>query len=116
VLLVDDDTDTLEALAHSLQLEEAHVRTATSAREARDSLSDELPDLIVSDLTMPGETGSDFMKLIRAQGVTVPAIALTGYVRTEDERLAREAGFDESLGKPVQPAKLIKAVARLLQK
>ena len=56
------------------------------------------------------------MKSVREQGINVPAVALTGYVRKEDEQMAREAGFDDYLGKPVDPAALINVIGTLIRK
>ncbi|MEM5440060.1 ATP-binding response regulator [Paraburkholderia diazotrophica] len=114
VLLIEDDADTLEALALTLRLENMHVQTARSAHEGREALKRHLPDVIVSDLTMPGEHGCDFMKAVREQGINVPAVALTGYVRREDEQMARDAGFDDYLGKPVDPSELINVIGKLI--
>lgn len=115
ILLVEDDADTLDALALTLQLEDMHVQTARSANDAREALRHNLPDIIVSDLTMPGEHGYDFIRSIRKQGIDIPAIALTGYVRKEDEHRAIEAGFNDFLGKPVDPAALINVIANLIR-
>ncbi|MEI5998126.1 response regulator [Paraburkholderia bengalensis] len=116
VLLIEDDADTLEALSLTLRLEDMRVRTARSAAEARETLKYHLPDIIVSDLTMPGEHGCDLMKAVRALGIDVPAVALTGYVRKEDEQMARDAGFDGYLCKPVDPAELIYVIGKLIRK
>ncbi|CAD6559319.1 Autoinducer 2 sensor kinase/phosphatase LuxQ [Paraburkholderia sabiae] len=115
VLLVEDDEDTLQALALTLQFEDIQVLTATSAEEAHPLIERTLPDAIVSDLTMSGASGCELLQSIRARGITAPAIALSGHVRAEDEQMARAAGFDDYLAKPVDPAKLIDALARLIK-
>jgi PAS domain S-box-containing protein len=116
VLVVEDDADTLEALTLTLQLENAHVLSAGSAEQARNAILRDPPDVIVSDLSMPGENGYELIRALRRQGVQTPAIALTGHVRMEDERMARDAGFDDYLGKPVDPAKLIEVIARCIRR
>lgn len=116
VLLVEDDGDTLQALALTLQFEDIQVLTATSAEEAQPLIERTLPDAIVSDLTMSGASGCDLLQSIRARGITAPAIALSGHVRAEDEQMAKAAGFDDYLAKPVDPAKLIDALARLIKR
>ncbi|MEM5440048.1 response regulator [Paraburkholderia diazotrophica] len=115
VLLAEDHADTLEALALTLRLENVHVQTARSADEGREALERHLPDVIVSDLTMPGEHGCDFTKAVREQGINVPAVALTGYMRKEDEQMARDAAFEDYLGKPVDPAKLMNVIGKLIR-
>ncbi|MEM5387832.1 ATP-binding protein [Paraburkholderia phymatum] len=115
VLLVEDDDDTLEALAITLQLESARVQTARSAKEARKTIMRDPPDVIVSDLTMPGESGYDLIRGLRQDGIRTPAVALSGHVKTEDQQKARDAGFDDYLGKPVDPAHLLEVVTKLLR-
>ncbi|WP_061179929.1 ATP-binding protein [Caballeronia pedi] len=61
VLLIEDDADTLEALALTLQLESVRVQTATSAEEARKAIIRDPPDVIVSDLTLPAHAGFDVL-------------------------------------------------------
>ncbi|WP_175946719.1 ATP-binding protein [Caballeronia sp. BCC1704] len=114
VLLVEDDADTLEALALTFQLENAQVHTAASVPEARRAILHSPPDVIVSDLTMPGEDGYDFIKSLRRDGISIPAIALSGQVRAEDRKAAIDAGFDDHLSKPIDPAKLLETTVGLL--
>jgi CheY-like chemotaxis protein len=77
------------------------------------------PDVLISDIGMPGEDGYSLLKRVRAlpvdQGGHVPAIALTAYARAEDRVKALLAGFQLHLAKPVDPAELLAtltAVAR----
>lgn len=114
VLLIEDEADTREALAMILQLTDATVYTASSVEEAQRLLERATPDAIVSDLTMPGEDGYTFVKRLREQDVKIPAIALTGHVRREDEQKAKDAGFNAYLGKPVDPTKLLSAIGEIL--
>jgi CheY-like chemotaxis protein len=93
------------------------VFTAGSANEALGTLVVERPDAVVSDLGMPIEDGFSLMRRIRAlpDGVLArtPALALTAYARTIDQRLALTAGFNSYRAKPVDPVDLVDAVARL---
>ncbi|MEX3765232.1 hybrid sensor histidine kinase/response regulator [Paraburkholderia phenoliruptrix] len=114
VLLVEDHADTLEALSIVLQFENVKVRAARSADEARSVINANPPDVIISDLSMPGESGYDLIRGLRADGISTPAIALTGHIRAEDERAAREAGFNEYVGKPVDRTRLLEAIVQLL--
>ncbi|KXU94751.1 hybrid sensor histidine kinase/response regulator [Caballeronia megalochromosomata] len=114
-LLIEDDADTLEALALTLQLESVRVQTATSAEEARKTIKRDPPDVIVSDLTLPADTGFDLLRALRQEGIHIPAVALSGHVKQEDQQKAKDAGFDDHVGKPVDPARLIEVIATLLR-
>ncbi|MBU9618575.1 hybrid sensor histidine kinase/response regulator [Burkholderia multivorans] len=116
VLLVEDDADARDALATILRLKRAVVRTASSAEEARRAIRGGVPDLIVCDLTMPEESGIDFARTLRGDGVDIPMIALTGHAREEDMRTATEAGFDEYLTKPIDTAHLVAAIEKLVHR
>jgi PAS domain S-box-containing protein len=117
VLVLDDDDDVREALLRLLQQHGARVTGASSAAAAFASVLEQPPDVIVSDVAMPGEDGLSFIRrvrlLARERGGRVPAAALSAYASGEDRRLALQAGFQEHLRKPVEPAHLVAAIARL---
>jgi signal transduction histidine kinase/CheY-like chemotaxis protein len=117
VLIVDDDPDTVEVVRQVLESAGAQVTAAASAGEALAALSARPPDVLLSDLGMPGEDGYALIRKIRsldpARGGRVPAAALTAYAQAEDRRQALLAGFQVYLPKPVEPAELTAAVARL---
>ena len=117
VLVVDDHLDSRELLSLSLQRYGATVMTADSARAALDILRQSPVDVIVSDIGMPDEDGLSLIKKVRALGAApaarIPAIALTGYVRDTDRSRTEEAGFQMHVAKPVDPAALVLAVAKL---
>jgi CheY-like chemotaxis protein len=75
--------------------------------------------VLVSDIAMPGEDGYDLIRRVRAlsdlEGGRTPAIALTAYVRVEDQRAALEAGYDRHIRKPVDVAEVVTALAELAQ-
>jgi CheY-like chemotaxis protein len=75
------------------------------------------PDVVVSDLAMPGEDGYSLITRIRAaeNGKQTPAVALTSYVRIEDRTRALSAGFNMFVPKPVEPNELITAIANLAE-
>ncbi|PRF31123.1 hybrid sensor histidine kinase/response regulator [Burkholderia multivorans] len=116
ILLVEDDADARDALATILRLKRAVVRTASSAEEARLAIRGGVPNLIVCDLTMPEETGIDFARTLRRDGIDIPMIALTGHAREEDMRMATEAGFDAYLTKPIDTAHLVAAIEKLVHR
>ena len=119
VLLVDDDPDTLQILSVMLAESKAGVQTAASVSEALEILEWYQPDVLVSDLAMPGEDGYSLIGKIRALAAgkltQVPAVALTSYVRVEDRTRALSAGFNVFVPKPVEPEELITAIANLVE-
>ena len=119
VLAVDDDPDALGLVREILESAGARVRTATSAREALDSIEQDVPDVLVSDLGMPGIDGYEMIQRIRhMEGAAreLPAAALTAYARSEDRAKALRLGFEMHLAKPIDPSELIAAVASLARR
>jgi two-component system, chemotaxis family, CheB/CheR fusion protein len=117
VLLVEDEGATGLAEQRFLQAAGANVRVAASASEAREAYSLRRPDVIVSDVGLPGEDGYVLIRSIRAlerQGNLrpVPAIAVTAFARDEDRDRALAAGFDEHVTKPIDPGRLIRVLAQ----
>ena len=112
-LVVDDDDDARELVATVLARAGAAVVTAASAAEALRELDASHPDLLVSDIAMPGVTGLELMEEVRRRrGESLPAVALSAYGRAEDRDRALGAGFDFHLVKPVDARALVVAVAR----
>jgi signal transduction histidine kinase len=115
VLVVDDDDDSREMLEHLLVGAGAALRTASSAKTALLALDDEVPDILVSDIGMPGEDGLSLIKRIRMRAATeggeVPAVALTAYARGEDRAVALRAGFNSHVSKPIDPGEIIAVIA-----
>jgi hypothetical protein len=118
VLVVDDEADARELLRRLLMDCNAIVTVAATAQEALALLESERPDVLVSDIGMPGEDGYTLIQRVRALGEgyggRTPAIALTAYARPEDRVKAMVAGFQQHLSKPVEPAELIAVVATLM--
>jgi signal transduction histidine kinase len=117
VLVVEDDADTRDLLQTLLRDEGAEVRATGSVEEALRLLESFRADVLVSDISMPGEDGYAFARKVRAgewrRGGRVPALALTAHVRPEDAEQAWLAGFDAHLAKPVDPAELVREIAGL---
>ncbi|MDQ3472476.1 MAG: ATP-binding protein [Acidobacteriota bacterium] len=119
VLLVDDDADTLHVLSVMLADSGAKIEMARSVTGALEVLQWHRPDVIVSDLAMPGEDGYSLIAKVRSlenedEG-HLPAVALTSHVRIEDRARALSAGFNMFVPKPVEPAELINAIANLAE-
>jgi len=118
VLLVDDDADTLEMLRTLLAGGGAEVATASSVEEALREIGRGRPDVLVSDIGMPGEDGYELIRSLREaerrRGQTpLPAVALTAYAKGDDRDAAVAAGYQLHLAKPVEPSEFAAAVARL---
>jgi signal transduction histidine kinase/CheY-like chemotaxis protein len=116
ILVVDDEPDSRALVERLLQDCGASVVTAGSAEEAILALVREVPHVIVSDIGMPGTDGYTLMRQIRAlhdASASVPAIALTAYVRSEDQARAARAGFQAHLPKPVDAEALQSTVEKL---
>jgi CheY-like chemotaxis protein len=120
VLVIDDEEDARELLTIALTQSGAEVRTAATVSAALDILDQWKPNVMVSDIGMPGEDGYDLIRTVRAleseRGGTIPALALTGYASAEDEARARLAGYETHMAKPVAPGDLVAAVASLVAK
>ncbi len=117
ILVVDDESDACDMMAMMLEPYGAIVTTARSATEARMQVRQRVPDVLVSDIGMPEENGLMLMRQIRSMdqqyGGAMPAIALSAYVREEDQRQALQAGFQSHLSKPVDEMALVTLVAQL---
>jgi signal transduction histidine kinase/ActR/RegA family two-component response regulator len=117
VLVVDDETDARVLVRRVLEKGGAQVRTAGSAAEALLAMKAERPDVLVSDIGMPGENGYEFIRQVRElgrdQGGDTPALALTAYARPEDCQKALQAGFQIHIAKPVEAAELLTVVGNL---
>ena len=118
VLVVDDEEDAREAMAVLLGQAGARVISVAGAAEALDTLDRERPDVLLSDIAMPGEDGYALIRRVRSRsgetGGRIPAAALTAYATLEDRAKAIRAGYDEHIPKPVDPTRLIGAVALLV--
>ena len=116
VLAVDDETDALELVTAILRSHGATVMAVATARAALDAFRSNPPDLLLSDLGMPGEDGYWLLREIQADPrlPDVPLIALTAYARPEDRRRALAAGFRGYIAKPVEPDELVECVRAMV--
>lgn len=116
VVLVEDHDDSRELLAFMLEQCGAVVVSAPSARTGLQAVLDNRPDVVVSDLGMPGEDGYWLIREVHSRVGTLPAVAVTGFSDRYHPMQAREAGFREYLNKPVDPERLCGAVAKVLDR
>lgn len=117
VLVVEDEPDARELVGELLESRGAEVELAASAAEAYESLDRHVPDVIVSDVGMPGEDGYQFVRRLRelpaGAGGATPVVALTAYTSAQDRRRCSEAGYDCHLSKPVDADELVRVLERL---
>jgi signal transduction histidine kinase/ActR/RegA family two-component response regulator len=118
VLVVEDDVDTQYLLTALLEQFGARVTPTGSVPQAVTALSQAHFDVLLSDISMPGEDGYSFIRRVRQGEVQphIPAVALTANARTEDRARAFAAGFNLHVAKPVDPADLVQKVSQLLRK
>jgi CheY-like chemotaxis protein len=117
VLVVEDEPDARELMVSVLEGCRASVTAVANATEALDVVRRDPPDVLVSDVGMPGQSGYDLIRKIRSlppdQGGRTPAIALTAYARMEDRTRALVMGFDMHIPKPIEPSELLVVIAHL---
>ncbi len=114
ILVIDDESETREAIRQLLAASGAEVETAESAEQARGVLEHWQPDLLITDIGMPGEDGYTFVRRLRSEDrgtPRIPAIALTAHGTAEDRRRAVSAGFHAHVLKPADPKELIELAA-----
>jgi signal transduction histidine kinase/ActR/RegA family two-component response regulator len=118
VLVVEDDVDTQYLLTALLEQFGARVTATGSVAQALAALGQSPFDIVLSDISMPGEDGYSFIRRVRQGTIQpqVPAVALTANARSEDRARAFAAGFQLHVAKPVDPAELVQKVAALLRK
>ncbi len=120
VLVVDDEPDTRGVVEQLLLQAGAKVATAGSAAEALVSLRRKPPDLLISDIGMPGTDGYALIRQVRrlpvAEGGQVPAMALTAFARSQDRTSALIAGYQAHIAKPFEAQELLATVASLVRR
>jgi PAS domain S-box-containing protein len=117
VLVVDDEPDARFLLTAVLEQCGAEVLSSESVADALERIAEFKPDILVSDIGLPGEDGYSLIKKVRRSeagtGRRMPAVALTAFARTEDRLQALSAGYNMHVPKPVEPAELLLVIASL---
>ena len=117
ILIVDDETDTLDLITVELAQHGAKITGATNAGDALKALENRQFDLLISDIGMPKVDGYDLIRRIRQQEAgterRIPAVALTAYARVQDRMQAIVAGYSTHIAKPVDANELVMVVASL---
>ncbi|HEY9873210.1 MAG TPA: ATP-binding protein [Candidatus Obscuribacterales bacterium] len=118
VLVVDDERDARELLIAVIGACGATVTAVASVSEALQALKHMQPDMLISDIEMPGEDGYSLMRKVRTlpeeSGGKIPAIALTAHASTQDRLRSLKAGYQSHVAKPFEPTELIATIASLL--
>jgi two-component system, chemotaxis family, CheB/CheR fusion protein len=114
ILVVDDSVDTVRAMEVILRLQGYQVATATNGAVAIQTAIEFRPEIVILDIGLPDMDGFEVARELRRipQSANAFLVALTGYGTAQDRELAREAGFDQLLTKPVHPAVLFNFIAQ----
>jgi CheY-like chemotaxis protein len=116
ILIVDDYPDALDVWDLYLRASGFEVLRAEDGTEALRCACEEMPDLVVMDLELPGMTGVQVARALRERSETrhIPLIASTGHSLPHKLDEARRSGFDQILIKPCDPAELVESIRRHL--
>ncbi len=112
ILLVDDEKEFVETLSERIRMREHDSEVALDGEQALKKMEDEIPDVVVLDLKMPGIDGMEVLRRIRKAYPKVQVIMLTGHGSEKDEEEARKLGAFEYLEKPVEIDKLMKKIKK----
>ncbi len=118
ILVVDDDKILRTVLKHTLEQQGYQVTSAISGQEALISFQEDAPDIIISDVSMPGMDGFDFCRQLRSQpsGQLVPFIFLSARGKLDDRILGHSLGADDYLTKPFEMKELLAKIEALIER
>jgi DNA-binding response OmpR family regulator len=112
ILLVDDEKEFVETLSERIRMRDHDSEVALNGEQALKKMDDDLPDVVVLDLKMPGMDGMEVLRRIRKAYPKVQVIMLTGHGSEKDEEEAKKLGAFEYLEKPVEIETLMKKVKK----
>jgi CheY-like chemotaxis protein len=117
VLFVDDQADARELVKELLELHGAKVTSVETAEQALEAMQRDQFQVLLSDIGLPMVDGYELIRQIRRlppeRGGRIPAVAVTGFARSEDSQRALAEGFQNHLSKPIEPKELVDLVATL---
>jgi DNA-binding response OmpR family regulator len=116
VLMVDDEEDFVKTLAERMQMRDLSPDVALSGEQALKRVQDDVPDVMVLDLKMPGIDGMEVLRRVRQAYPDVQVVILTGHGSEKDEAEARRLGAYAYLQKPVDMEKLVKTLRAAYKK
>jgi two-component system cell cycle response regulator len=116
VLVVDDNAINLKLISVLLRTEGYSVRTASSAEEAWVSMQEQVPDLVLMDIQLPGMDGLSLTRKLRAEPSmrNLRVVALTAYAMPDDRQRALDAGCDAYIAKPIDTRSFPRLVRELV--
>jgi DNA-binding NtrC family response regulator len=115
ILVVEDDSMMLEFLQEALESRGYSVETASAAAEALELFKSKHPDLVITDIKMPGVSGLDFLADLRSLNRRVPVIVITAYADLEKAEKAIKYQASDFIKKPFEAPEILEAVRRQLQ-
>jgi CheY-like chemotaxis protein len=117
VLVVEDDEDTRDLLSYVIGSHGATVFLSSSVADGLAVLRKDRPQVVVTDIGMPGHNGYAFIAAVRKEEIreirNTPTIALTAFATPTDRDIAMISGFNEYLTKPFEPGELVLTIKRL---
>jgi DNA-binding response OmpR family regulator len=116
VLLVDDEEEFVKTLSERIEMRDVKSDVALNGEEALKSMDEDLPDVMVLDLKMPGIDGLEVLRRAKKAYPGVQIIMLTGHGSEKDEKEARRLGVFEYLQKPVEFEKLMRTITKAYKK
>jgi two-component system cell cycle response regulator DivK len=118
ILIVEDNEKNMKLVRDVLQVKGYATLEAGTGEDGIRLAAEHTPDLILMDIQLPGISGIDALKALRADPATaaIPAIAVTASVMPQDRNQITEAGFDGYLGKPLNLKEFLEAVKAILER
>ena len=112
VLMVDDEEDFVNTLSERMKMRDLDSDVALDGEQALQRVEDDIPDVMVLDLKMPGIDGLEVLRRVKKAYPQIPVIILTGHGSEKDEAEARRLGAFEYLQKPVDIEKLVRVMRK----
>jgi len=118
ILIVEDNDKNLKLVRDVLQVKGFCTLEAGTAEDGIKLAREHKPDLILMDIHLPGISGIEALKVLRAEAATaaIPVIAVTASVMQQDRKQITEAGFDAYVGKPINLKEFLDAVRAALER
>ena len=118
ILIIEDNEKNLKLVRDVLQVKGYATLEATTAEDGIRIAREEIPDLVLMDIQLPGMNGIDALGVLRADTSTaaIPVIAVTASVMQQDRKLITDAGFDGYVGKPINLKEFLDAVRTALER
>jgi len=115
-LVIEDDADSAEVVSRILRYHKVAYRVAASAEDALSQMSQDMPNLLIVDLALPGMDGWGFLKKMRGNPTTalLPAVVITAYHSLDVAQQAIQAGFDAYFSKPVEATSFVRELERVM--